>query len=292
MRKKGYPLTSIIDRQGYEGIRRNAYVTEDASHEPLIVYQSGVKKKSMPGHVSGPAMYDHYIIHYISHGSGTYYCRQQEYPVTAGDAFLICPYELVRYQASSVEPYHYYWVGFNGTEARKLLNLCGYSEKELIRHWDDADKIIDIMSRISDVKSTDSSQKYLLTGLLYQLFAVLISGSDTKRTENDYVLTASRYIRNRLSNPGLTVQKVADHIGINRSHLFKLFDKTYHYSVQRYILTLRIERAKELLKQTNYPISEIALGCGFSNPAHFTALFKKHTGRSPREYRANEMGGK
>ena len=287
MKKQKYPLTSIIGRPGYEGIRRNAYVTEDVSHEPLTVYQSGVKNKNKPGHISGPAMYDHYIIHYITRGSGTYYCRQKEYAVHAGDAFLICPYELVRYQASQDDPYCYLWVGFNGTDARNLLKLCGYSDTQMTRYLGHEKQITEIMSLIADVESADLSKKYLLTGLLYQLFSVFISlaGNGTGKADNNYVYAATRFIRNRLSDSDLSVQKVADHIGINRSHLFRLFERTYHYSVQHYILSLRFERAKELLLQTNYPISDIALGCGFSNPAHFTSLFTKHIGCSPRAYR-------
>lgn len=287
MGKQRYPLTSIIGRPGYEGIRRNAYVTEDVSHEPLTVYQSGVKNKNMPGHISGPAMYDHYIIHYITKGKGTYYCRQKEYEVNAGDAFLICPYELVRYQASQEDPYCYLWVGFNGTDAWNLLNLCGYSDTQLTRYLGQEKQITDIMSLIADIESADLSKKYLLTGLLYQLLSVFISltNNETGITDNNYVYAATRYIRNRLSDSGLTVQKVADHIGINRSHMFRLFEQTYHFSVQHFILSLRFQRAKELLLQTDYTISDIALGCGFSNPAHFTALFTKYIGCSPRTYR-------
>ena len=52
-----------------------------------------------------------------------------------------------------------------------------------------------------------------------------------------------------------------------------------------YLIELRLNRAKELLKYTPLPVNEIALSVGIANPYYFSRLFKKHTGTSPTEYR-------
>ena len=67
MKKAGIKLTSITNRKdhqvGDELLIYNAYTVEEASTKPLYVCQSGIKKWRSPGWISGPAIYDHYIIH-------------------------------------------------------------------------------------------------------------------------------------------------------------------------------------------------------------------------------------
>ena len=53
----------------------------------------------------------------------------------------------------------------------------------------------------------------------------------------------------------------------------------------KYLTSIRIARAKELLTGTDIPISEIGELVGYDNPLYFSKIFKKNTGLSPREYR-------
>jgi AraC family transcriptional regulator len=53
----------------------------------------------------------------------------------------------------------------------------------------------------------------------------------------------------------------------------------------QYVIQQRIERARILLRDPSLSISEISLACGFTNQSHFTRLFRKHTGVTPKTYR-------
>jgi|WetSurMetagenome_2_1015567.scaffolds.fasta_scaffold128967_1 AraC family transcriptional regulator len=69
------------------------------------------------------------------------------------------------------------------------------------------------------------------------------------------------------------------------SHLDRKFKQAYGKSPFQYLVEIRIAKAKQLLKQNNESVIDIALRCGFSSPANFTSLFKRYTGVNPSQYR-------
>ena len=73
--------------------------------------------------------------------------------------------------------------------------------------------------------------------------------------------------------------------GVSERYLNKLFVSAVGLSVKQYVLSLRIERAKNLLYDPTIPIEEVAINCGFENRYYFTKLFKQKTGVSPARYR-------
>jgi AraC family transcriptional regulator len=68
-------------------------------------------------------------------------------------------------------------------------------------------------------------------------------------------------------------------------HLSREFHKHFRMTVGEYIRKRRIEHASELLSNSELPMSEIASICGFSDQSHFCALFKKHLGMTPGNFR-------
>ena len=67
-----------------------------------------------------------YVIHYISKGSGTLETEGKTFRLTAGDSFIIYPDTYVKYYPDENDPWEYAWVGFNGIEAERLLQLTDF----------------------------------------------------------------------------------------------------------------------------------------------------------------------
>lgn len=280
-------LENISNRRNKWNITYNDYTRDISSSDSLAVYQSGHKKYCPPNFKCGPDMYDHYILHYIIDGTGTYTNGIHSYKVRQGDLFLILPYQAVCYQADSVTPWTYYWVGFNGIEVPNLLNLCGFSEDHLLIHYPEADSLIQYMSGINHLHRTGAAQEYGLIGYLYQIFSLLISTNQTKinTTYADYYYKAIQYIRLNYNDSDLTVSNIASHIGITRTHLYRIFDQQSHQSVQNCITDFRLKKAVMLLENSTSAIGDIALSCGFSDQSHFSSMFKKKYQLSPSQYR-------
>ena len=72
-------------------------------------------------------------------------------------------------------------------------------------------------------------------------------------------------------------------------HLSREFRKHYQSTIGEYIRKRRIEHASHMLANTDTPLSEIALTCGFSDQSHFSGAFRKMTGTTPKRYQTHEV---
>ncbi len=78
----------------------------------LMVYHYGHEKCKSEHYWTG--VRDHYLLHYIISGRGTFIYNNESYHLREGQGFLICPNTLSYYRAHKDEPWEYCWVGFHG----------------------------------------------------------------------------------------------------------------------------------------------------------------------------------
>lgn len=100
------------------------------------------------------------------------------------------------------------------------------------------------------------------------------------------LLLATRYIADTLEQ-NIKLADLAQLVGISQSHFSRLFKQSMQLTPYQYLLQQRIERAKQLLKQTQRPLIEIALACGFDSHSHFSRQFRRATGMTPKAYRTH-----
>ena len=83
----------------------------------------------------------------------------------------------------------------------------------------------------------------------------------------------------------LNYDELADYIGVNRSYLASSFKKTFGCSPQEFLVNLRMEKAKVLLKKQDISISSVANAVGYTDQLAFSKVFKQHFGMSPSTYK-------
>lgn len=83
----------------------------------------------------------------------------------------------------------------------------------------------------------------------------------------------------------LSLTVLAKAAGLSEYHFLRMFKQSTGYTPHQYVINQRVERAKELLKNTDMTITEIAYLLGFSTPSHFTHLFRRKTGFLPSQVR-------
>ena len=108
---------------------------------------------------------------------------------------------------------------------------------------------------------------------------------------NNLMEKAERYIIENLAKPDLTPKLIAEHIGVSLWHLYRLFLQE-NLSINKYIQLKRLEKIKaDLLDKKNKQssITQIALKWGFWDGAHFSKIFKKNYGVSPKEFREHVL---
>jgi two-component system response regulator YesN len=98
------------------------------------------------------------------------------------------------------------------------------------------------------------------------------------------LLQAKEYIDNHY-HKSISLEEVAEKIGISSYYLSKLFKERFQVTFIDYLKNTRLQKAKELLLDGTMPLKEIALTIGYKDPNYFSRIFKKEVGVSPREYR-------
>ena len=107
---------------------------------------------------------------------------------------------------------------------------------------------------------------------------------------NPAVNKAKQYLEAHFSDPNLTFQEVADHVAMSSSHFSTLFSQTTGVTFTKYLIDLRLSKARELLFNTSMRSSEIAYAVGYNDSHYFSYLFKKNTGVTPSEFRSGSAG--
>jgi transcriptional regulator GlxA family with amidase domain len=111
---------------------------------------------------------------------------------------------------------------------------------------------------------------------------------DAQRAPLKYLIGASQprlvdavtLMESNIEEP-LTLDEVANYVGISRRQLERLFNRYLHCAPSRYYLELRLSRARLLLLQTSIAVIDVAISCGFSTAPHFSKCYSDLYGKPP-----------
>ena len=166
--------------------------------------------------------------------------------------------------------------------AKALVNSYLLSMQKNNYTLDEDDNLLkDFMKSIENCISLGEIQE-LLSGTLEQSLSEYrhkraLSGSKPIRD-------AKEYIRNNLAG-NLTIQEVSEYVGYSSAHFSVRFKQECGIMFSDYVMESRIEKSKELLKNTRETIESIAAAVGYSDVKSFTKNFKKYTEVKPSQYR-------
>lgn len=263
----------------------------------LTMYQYGWEKCE-PMHSFGPAIRNHYLFHLVLSGRGVLRSAgpdgtDREYHLGAGSGFLICPGQINSYWADEKEPWTYAWVEVDGIQAQKRFEMAGLDQEHPVYHAKNNRLHHAVEQEITYIANHKDSSALHLLGHLYLFLDALIQSSATRRELRNqsqkgfYVQEAITYIAQNYQRD-ITVEMIADACSLNRTYFGRMFKQVMGHTPQEYLTRFRLSRAVELMRSTDYPISRIAQLVGYSNPLHFTKVFKKVYGLSPRAWRAGD----
>lgn len=137
------------------------------------------------------------------------------------------------------------------------------------------------LKRLAQVNNTDNLCFLLQEAVEAFTESMLSFVPDGK---NDLVKKSIQYITRNYSSV-ITLENVAEHVHLNPAYFSTLFKRQSGFSFKEYLNLVRIEEAKRLLANTDYPILDIAIATGFESQSYFTKVFKKYTGLTPKQYR-------
>ena len=103
-----------------------------------------------------------------------------------------------------------------------------------------------------------------------------------------YVEEALKYIEANYSE-AVTIQDLANWLGLERTYLYRLFKSMVGMSPQAYLLDVRIRQACTLLTHSNLTITNIARSVGYEDSLYFSRLFRRKKGQTPSQYRSTHQ---
>lgn len=256
----------------------------------LTIYHCGYEKCDS-SHSYGPAVRDHFLIHFLVSGKGEFISDKKVYKIKKNDGFLIEPSKPTIYKADPNEPYEYYWVGFNGTDAKNILQLAGLDSQNPIFTYDCDNNLLFYLKNIYAESAKPVTGEFTSLGNLYLFLSCLIQQSASfKKKSSNYESTltqAINFIHGNYSRD-ITVEDIAKFVKVERTHLFRVFKKGLELSPQQFLIHYRLDKSKDLLGKHGLNISQVAYSVGYYDPAHFSRLFKSKFGITPSQYILNE----
>lgn len=236
----------------------------------------------------GPGVREHYVLHLVSSGCGSYRVGGQQYQLGTGSLFLIPPRTVVTYQADAADPWAYDWAGFQGADAPRMIALCGLGEDRLVASLgEQAQALRTLLRRVHEARGNTPSHDMAMTGQLYLFFSQLSqslqSALPAHPFNRDVMQTALRLIAYNHTQP-MGVAELADAIGLSRSQLYRIFIKETGLAPNALITQYRVNRACSLLRSQQLTVAQVAASVGFSDALHFSRVFKRLKGVSPSRF--------
>lgn len=209
--------------------------------------------------------------------------------------FIVNPGQTVEgIEAKSVEQYYAVYLRRHLLEklSRQFLKrpILNFENK----NYEIEPGIINLMNKfIYEAASMSPGYEFMLECLSSQLVVSLLRNIilkepvpvEYKKARRKEVKRAIEYIRTYY-NRDFSLDELAAAVNLSPYHFIRVFKAETEKTPFEYLLEVKIEKAKELLESNNKKITEIGLACGFSNPSHFSRVFKKNVGISPTDYRA------
>ena len=230
----------------------------------------------------GPTRRNHYIVHYVLAGRGTF----NGAPVCAGQGFLIAPGDREHFFPDAAEPWTLLWLLSADCAMRDFFSLYGADPATRVFSY----RTIDAAQSAMDYAVRYSGQIRPATEVVEQYLRLLNTHASsrpcTERSNADmYYQFAVDYIAANLQN-GVTVKALLRQLGISQPCLFRIFRSRAGCSPQQYINDCKVRQARKMLADPTLTISNIAQALGYADSHAFTRFFTDQTGTAPGRYRA------
>lgn len=250
------------------------------------LYEVGYEK-CRPAKATEYAPIDYWVLHYCVSGEGYFSVADSpQVHLTAGDLFLIPANYRNKYYPNRQNPWNYLWIGFSGSLAKNYLEQAGLTEENpIIKATIDKKTELIFSAIYQSFKQKEIFEMFSKTFSLFNYLAKKNQQTIRIDQREKLFLEIKNYLDEHFSD-GITVTQAALANNIDRTYLFKLFQKYQNENPSLYIQQLKLDKACSLLRKSSFSITEISYQCGFSSPSYFSKFFQSKINTSPVAYRS------
>ena len=266
-----------------------AYISDRVSEEFLEVNICGIEHLYNGCGSDRPAGRSDYHIVYVEKGTCNVLWNGEWHQVGEGGILLYRPHEPQRYFYGAEDYSISHYVHFSGTGCEAMLNRLGLCESGIL-YIGKSESYEKVSSRLA-VEFAMKRQAYMDTcaAYLYRLLCIIarkyaLRKMSIGKSSESRINEACQKIYENIKEPPSIATLAADAC-LSESRFVHLFKEVTGKCMTDFILTVRMERAKELLSMNAESVREIAERLGYTDQNYFSRVFKKCVGCSPIEFR-------
>ncbi|MBU5674374.1 AraC family transcriptional regulator [Paenibacillus brevis] len=273
----------------------NPEISETSELHVLFAGES----QTVNNHRLGPKVYDYYLLHYVEEGQGSFQTEYAQYDLQAGDCFLILPEQLVSYASDPENPWRYRWIAFAGVQANLLIERAGFTPRTAVCSPGTESGIPSLLEQVLQTfRSKKSNSDLASLGCLYLVMAEaeqsLVQAGALPAGESGVqriVKQMIQYMASQYAHP-MSIEQMCSSLGYNRAYLSRIFKKETGFTPVTYLLKLRIDKSRQLLRERpELSIEQISSSVGLADALYFSRQFRRFHGQSPSEYRRDAAHG-
>ncbi len=230
---------------------------------------------------------DEFQLLYITKGTGVFETNKKKYNVKEGDTILLFPFEWHRYQPNQKTGWTEYYVGFNGSIAKQIMNFFTPDNPiHYIGFNENIHQSFKIIYQLAELENIGYQQAIggQIIYLLGKIRQIVLNKSYANNSVEKIINQSRIYMRSHVTQQ-FKMEDMAVSMNISYSSFRIEFKKYTGVSPGQYLLQLKIQMAKNLLSNSLFSIKEISFKSGFESPYYFSRAFKKHVGMTPSEFR-------
>ncbi len=232
-----------------------------------------------------------YVMHVVFAGSFWFQSERDVYSIGPGDVILMPPNTL--HALRRIEGIHMMVVHF--VDLSHELDVRGYRQVISLAP-DDTDFVRRLSEALSrDWQRNDGSSSVICEGLLHSIVGIFLENNERNGKEVDgrarfkswkTIAAAVQIIRERRSDPNLTVREISGEVGMSYNYFCALFHSYTNETPLHFLNRMRIESAKELMFNRRHNATEAGLASGFRSLYYFSRVFRRYEGLPPKRWLA------
>ena len=260
-----------------------------------------IQKRNLPPDFAMPQMEraeKHFSFGYIISGDRRVITPFEQYDVHSGDVTAMPPQMYHRTFSLSSRPYINYLLKISPSVAE---DFCRKIDKEIWNYIfeqkrfsfdpETSQKIEMILSDMLEIyEGNEAYSAELIKGLFFRLLVMIrekniAEGNNQFKSMLSHEMMEAMYYLEQNYAENIKLSDAAGQIGFSEGHFSRLFASQVGISFSNYLINIRLRHAKELLINTDLPVSEIAMRTGFGSGDYLSASFSKYEGTTPTAFR-------
>lgn len=228
---------------------------------------------------------------YITRGKGIFESKScSQTPIQEGTIILLFPHEWHRFKPDDNTGWDEFWIGFNGNIIQNIALNKFISPDQSILPIGIHERLIALFTDIIEkTRAEQTGYQPLIAGLVMHLLGDIYAKKKqdqlNRQDISEALINKTIALLRAHINENVDMEKIAAELQVSYSWLRKAFKIFTGIAPHQYLLQLKIERARNLLADSQKPVKEIAFELGFESAFYFSRLFKLKTKSSPGAYR-------